>query len=543
MRKNFFVWIFTVALLVPSLAFGQAAVRITPAERKMANEITASQLSTYLHFVASDAMGGRDTPSQGLDITAEFIKMNLERWGLKGAGDNGSFFQKIALSRESVDLDKTDMEIGGKKYVLGDDFFRLSGNGSAVGPLVFGVDGWMVKSKGIDALAGVDVKGKIVVISSSGFNQNTLTPRPANVTADDLKGQKGVDWADAVGNATAKGAAALILIAPPQLQGNWARLKGFLGGGSMYPEKLRTNTNAAPTIPVMLVSQTVGDAICAGESANKTSTSAFVINKSGALSAQSKKETVWTQNVVALWEGSDPTLKSEMVAIGAHYDHVGTNPNAPGEDKIWNGADDDGSGTVAVLSIAEALSRAKTRPKRSILFVWHAGEEKGLWGAEYFNKFPTVDIKKVVAQLNIDMIGRSKKAGDTNPKNKDLTGESAIYVIGSEMMSSTLGAITKGTNDTYLKMTYDYRYDDPKDTNRFFFRSDHFHYAVNGIPIAFWFDGVHEDYHQPGDSPDKIDYAKMEKVTRTIFLTMLELADLKTRPSVDKQLPPELTRR
>jgi len=231
------------------------------------------------------------------------------------------------------------------------------------------------------------------------------------------------------------------------------------------------------------------------------------------------------------------------VAIGAHYDHVGMNPNAQGEDKIWNGADDDGSGTVAILSMAEALAKSPKRPKRSILLVWHAGEEKGLWGSEYFNKFPTVDIKNVVAQLNIDMIGRSKKPGDTNPKNKDLTGENAIYVIGSEMMSSTLGAVTKQTNDAFLKLTYDYKYDDPKDTNRFFFRSDHYHYAVNGIPIAFWFDGVHEDYHQASDHPDKIDYPKMEKVTRTIFLTMLELASLKIRPQVDKQLPPELIRR
>ncbi|MDQ3130042.1 MAG: M28 family peptidase, partial [Acidobacteriota bacterium] len=183
------------------------------------------------------------------------------------------------------------------------------------------------------------------------------------------------------------------------------------------------------------------------------------------------------------------------------------------------------------------------RPKRSVLLVWHAGEEKGLWGSEYFNKFPTVDIKNVVAQLNIDMIGRSKKPDDANPKNKDLSGENAIYVIGSEMMSSTLGAVTKQTNDAYLKMTYDYRYDDPNDKNRFFFRSDHYNYAVNGIPIAFWFDGVHEDYHQASDSADKIDYEKMEKVTRTIFLTLWEITDLKERPKVDKQLPPELTQR
>ncbi len=542
MRKHFFASLIALSLLLPTLVFGQT-VKITTAERQMAEGITASQLSTYLHFVASDAMGGRDTPSQGLDITAEFLKMNLEKWGFKPAGDPGSFFQKIALSRESIDLDNTKLEIGGKQYKLGDDFYRLSGNGSASGQFVFGKDGWLVKSKNIDSFAGVDVSGKIVVISSPGFNQGTLTPRPAGVTQDDLKGEKGVDWADAVTHAQKKGAAGLVVIAPPQLQGMWSNLRGFLGRGSTYPEKFRTNANAAATIPVMLVSQQVGDALFAGESGDKTATAAFALNKTGSASAVSKKETVWTQNVVALWEGSDPTLKSEMVAVGAHYDHVGTNPNAPGDDKIWNGADDDGSGTVAVLSIAEALAKAKTRPKRSILLVWHAGEEKGLWGADYFNRFPTVDIKKVVAQLNIDMIGRSKKPGDTNPKNKDLTDGNSIYVIGSEMMSSTLGAITKGTNDAYLKLTYDLRYDDPKDTNKFFFRSDHFHYAVNGIPIVFWFDGVHEDYHGPGDTADKIDYEKMEKVTRTIFLTMIELSDLKERPAVDKKLPPELTER
>ncbi len=177
------------------------------------------------------------------------------------------------------------------------------------------------------------------------------------------------------------------------------------------------------------------------------------------------------------------------------------------------------------------------------MFVWHAGEEKGLLGSEYFNKFPTVDIKNVVAQLNIDMIGRSRKADDVNPKNKNLTGEAEVYVIGSQMMSTKLGEVTKSVNDSFLKLGYDYRYDDPKDTNRFFFRSDHFNYAINGIPIIFWFDGVHEDYHQPGDHADKIDYQKMEKISRTIFLTMWEIADLKERPAVDKQLPPELMRR
>jgi len=540
MRETLLVFLLVTGLLVPTSALAQS-VKITPVERKIAEAITANQLSSYLHFVASDAMGGRDTPSQGLDVTAEFLKMNLERWGFKPAGDNGTFFQKIELTRDVLDADKSRLEIGGQAYKLGDDFLRLAGSGSANAPLVFAKDGWMVKSKGIDALSGVDVSGKIVVITTPGIGRS-VSPRPAGVTQEDLKGPAGDEWADPITYANRKGAAGIVVIAPPQA--NWAGMRNSQGRGGVFPDKLRAvPTGGVQAIPVMVVTKSVGEALFTGESANASSASAFVLNKSANLTLVTRKDSAWTQNVVARWEGSDPILKNEMVAVGAHYDHVGTNPNAPGADKIWNGADDDGSGTVAVLGIAEALAQSKVRPKRSVLFVWHCGEEKGLWGSDYFNKFPTVDIKNVVAQLNIDMIGRSRPADDTNPRNKDLTGPNAIYVIGSEMMSSTLGAITKETNSEFLNLTYDYKYDDPKDTNRFFFRSDHFHYAQNGIPIVFWFDGVHQDYHGPDDNPDKIDYAKMEKVTRTIFLTMWELTDLRERPKIDKQLPPELTQR
>jgi hypothetical protein len=473
--------------------------------------------------------------------------MNLERWGFKPAGDNGTFFQKIALKSESADPAKNTLKINGVDYALNDDFFRLQGDTAANGPLVFAKDGWMIKSKGLDAFNGVDVKGKVVVVYSDGFpSQSTLTRLPAGITRAELTGTKGVDWADPITYAREKGAAAIMLVASPQLQGAWGQLKARFSRGNIFPEKLREATpgnDSASTFPVLVVSEKAGNAIFGGESADKTSAAAFAINKTAEINTASQSDTKWTQNVVAIWEGSDPVLKNQMVAIGAHYDHVGMNPNAPGPDKIWNGADDDGSGTVSVLSIAEALAHAQKRPKRSVLFVWHCGEEKGLWGSEYFNKFPTVDIKNVIAQLNIDMIGRSKKPGDTNPKNKELSGENEIYVIGKDMMSSTLGSIVDGTNRSYLKLNYDTRYDDPKDPNRFFFRSDHFDYAQNGIPIAFWFDGVHEDYHQPGDSPDKIDYQKMEKVARTILLTLWELTDLKERPKIDKQLPPELTRR
>jgi hypothetical protein len=544
--KNRLSAIILLAIFVfQSVAFSQApAVKVTTDQKKVAEGVTAKQLSDYLYFVASDEMEGRDTPSRGLDTTAKFIGMNLSRWGLKPAGDNGTFFQKFAITSETPDPSNNTLTVGGKSFTVFDDYYRLSGNASLNSPMVYVRDGWMIKSKNIDAYRGVDVKGKIVVVYGQGFPRAAAaTSMPFGSTQEDLKGTKGTDWADPLTYARTSGAAGMILMASAQTQAAWPQLRNFLGRSSSYPAKLRDNTEEPADFPVMLVSGGVGDAIFAGESGNKESATAFPLYKSISMNVAGRAETKWTQNVVAVLEGSDPVLKNEMVAIGAHYDHVGINANAPGDDKIYNGADDDGSGTVAVLSIAEALAKAPKRSKRSILFVWHCGEEKGLWGSEYFNKFPTVDIKQVVAQLNVDMIGRSRKTDDSNPKNKDLSGENAIYVIGSEMMSSTLGSIVKGANAGYLNLNYDYKYDDPKDPERFFFRSDHFNYALSGIPISFWFDGVHEDYHKPGDEPQKIDYNKMEKVARTILITLLSLSDLKERPKIDKQLPPELKQR
>jgi Zn-dependent M28 family amino/carboxypeptidase len=309
---------------------------------------------------------------------------------------------------------------------------------------------------------------------------------------------------------------------------------------------------AAPQLPTIVVSPRVANFLFQGERRNATSLfdaiysnslpESFALNadKKLTLKVKIKSDSLSTQNVVAIFEGSDPVLKNEYVAMGAHYDHVGIGIPVNG-DAIYNGADDDGSGTTALLAMAEALAKAPQRPKRSVLFVWHAGEEKGLWGSRYFTDNPTVPLDKVVTQLNIDMIGRSKKEGDLGLLNKDLTGPNAIYVIGSRMMSTELGELVTNVNQQYLNLTYDYRYDDPNDPNRFFFRSDHFNYARKGIPIAFFFDGEHEDYHRPGDSVDKIDFQKMEKVARTIYLTLWEVANRPLRPIVDKQLPVQIT--
>ncbi|HEX3101556.1 MAG TPA: M28 family peptidase [Pyrinomonadaceae bacterium] len=575
MKRNFFGFLLLTTVVFQSVGFAQApanvgaataaaaakappAIKISPLERKFAEGVTAEQLKQYLYFVASDEMEGRDTPSRGLDTTAKFIAFNLTKWGFKPAGDDGTFFQKIALHRDAIDPTASFGEIGGQRFAYGDDVVRAAGAnaGTISGQIVYAGDGWMIKSKNLNPYAGLDVKGKIIAVYSDaapaagGGFQRTLVPMPAGVTQADLpQAGRGTDWADVTTYATANGAAGVIVL--PTRSATWPQPVRAALPGRFSVDKFAP----PPSVPVVNVSPKLAAAIFAGESANPLAGTAAPFSlssgKTFSFTTATKSEHTTTQNVVALWEGSDPVLKNEMVAIGAHYDHIGlvTTPNAP--DKVNNGADDDGSGTVSVLSIAEALAHNPQRPKRSVLFVWHCGEEKGLWGSQYFNAYPTVNIKNVIAQLNIDMIGRSKKPGymapcDTNPApgrkpcNETLTGENDIYVIGKDMMASVLGDTVSGVNSGYLNLNYDTRYDDPKDPNRFFYRSDHFNYAKNGIPIAFWFDGEHEDYHRPGDEPQKIDYVKMEKVARTIAITLWELTNLKDRPKIDKELPAQL---
>ncbi|HEX8421956.1 MAG TPA: M28 family peptidase [Pyrinomonadaceae bacterium] len=520
------------------------AATLPAASLEAANLITAARLSEHLHIVASDAMEGRDTPSKGLDETAKYIATHLTRFGLKPAGDDGTFFQRIALVRRKVDAAKTTAALDGRVFKFGEDFLVTPATGKASGALVFAGHGWVFKSKNIDAYKGIDVRDKIVVVGAG---------LPAGVARGDIKGKAGEDWEDPETYARRNGAKGIIIIPrTANIERFWRAVRSGAERGSVEMERF-ANTEGGGQLPAIFASAAMLDAIFAGETVSGAdilkATQAGETRASFALSPKKRMtfdavamtDKQMTQNVVALLEGTDATLKAEYVAVGAHYDHVGIGlPDASG-DALHNGADDDGSGTVALLAMAEALSRGKARPARSILFVWHAGEEKGLWGSQYFTKFPTVPLKQIVAQLNIDMIGRSKKAGDTKPENRDLSGPNEIYVIGSKMMSTELGDLSERINRAYLNLTFNYKYDDPADPNRFFFRSDHFNYAQRGIPIIFYFDGVHEDYHRPSDTPDKIDYQKMEKITRTVFLTALELANAPARPRVDKQLPPELT--
>ncbi|WP_029037521.1 M28 family metallopeptidase [Salinimicrobium xinjiangense] len=230
-----------------------------------------------------------------------------------------------------------------------------------------------------------------------------------------------------------------------------------------------------------------------------------------------------TENVLAYIKGS--SNPEEVLVISSHYDHVGVDA----EGNIFNGADDDGSGTVAILEIAEAFKKAQAdgyTPKRSILFLNVTGEEKGLVGSKFYSENPVFPLANTVANLNIDMIGRigegMESAGDY------------VYLIGSDRLSTELHEISEEVNKKYMNLNLDYTFNEENDPNRFYYRSDHYHFAKHDIPIIFYFNGVHEDYHRPTDTPDKIEYDLLEKRAKLIFLTAWEIANRETRPFVDK---------
>lgn len=227
-----------------------------------------------------------------------------------------------------------------------------------------------------------------------------------------------------------------------------------------------------------------------------------------------------SENIIAVIPGTEKP--DEIVVISAHYDHVGTKNG-----QVYNGADDDGSGTVALMEIAEAFktaASAKHGPKRTVMLLHVTGEEHGLYGSDFYAQNPAYPLKNTVANLNIDMIGRD---------DKDNRGKQYVYVIGSSMLSSELRKISEASNAKTVNLELNYKYDDPKDPEMLYYRSDHYNFAKHNIPVAFYFDGIHEDYHKPTDDPEKIDYPLLQKRTQLIFATAWELANREARIIVD----------
>jgi Zn-dependent M28 family amino/carboxypeptidase len=243
-------------------------------------------------------------------------------------------------------------------------------------------------------------------------------------------------------------------------------------------------------------------------------------------------DTRYTRNVVGVVDGNDPNLKDTWVAFGAHYDHIGYMQDdiSPGaSDRIFNGADDDGSGTSALIGIARAFA-AGTKPRRSLIFVWHTGEEQGLWGSRYFADHPTVPLDGVVAQLNVDMVGRNR--GDRESESN------SILAVGSDRISTDLHNVLIDANASLPRpLTLDFEMNDPTDTEQIYYRSDHYSYAAKGIPIIFFFAGLHSDYHRVSDHVDKINFDKVTRVANLVYETGRRLATMDSAPARDFKGP------
>ena len=553
-RKAFWLHFWLVALCLFSVAgLGhrqQPAAPVRPpqvtnenAAAGAAANITAERLKAYLDFIASDELEGRDTPSRGLDIAARFIALQLSRWGLKAMGDQAvgeqrSYFQRIPLRRDQIDPAQTSLLLNGQRFSFGEGFLvTLSGYaGTVSGPLVYVGHGLALKAKNINAYQGVEVKGKIVVFTNDGL--------PPGVSEADFGGLPGRDWDSPWTYGPRHGAQAVIMIRSQAYLAGWegqreaALARSYVAVPALEKTGGPGSLMRPPRMPLITASAALLRALFHGEKYQPQAASELppsfdlAPHKQASITIALKSEAAATQNVVGMVEGSDPALKHEYVTIGAHYDGAVGRPLK--DDAIYNAADDNGSGTVALLEMAEAFMRGP-RPKRSILFIWDAGEERGLLGSYYFTEHPPVPLDKIVAHFNIDMIGRTRK-GEANPAHEGLAEPNEVFLVGPRTMSTELSELVDAANRSYLNLKLNYRFD--KVSHQFFFpRSDHVPYLQKGLPVLSYFTGLHEDYHQPSDAPDKIDYQQMEKIARTIFVTAWSLADAAKRPRMDKPLP------
>jgi len=500
-------------------ATSPAAVVLPPVPSTV-DSITPGELRMHLQFLASEELGGRYTLSPSFAIAARYLAAHLEGYGFKGAGEHGDFLQTFQVVSAKPDTAKSSLEVtfGGKvkSYHFGDFYIPAEGgNGEAQGQVAFVGAGISSPSQHRDDYAGLDVKGKIVVLI-------------AGITA-------GVDMLRLDENEHGQGAARAhgaigILQLPPQRFLELMKNKDFQERAASR-ETVRLARGVEGSLPVVTLGPALAEELLAAcgmdlKSAYETNHKQNVQpkNLTAKMTVAQQLTRATTQNVAGILEGTDPALKNEYVVFSAHYDHLKTGPGG----EIYPGADDDGSGTTSVLAIAHAMSLE--RPKRSVLVMFHAGEELGLLGSEYNTDYaPVVPLKQMVADLNIDMIGRSKQPGDNAMQDEHLTDANTVYLVGSNRISQELHQLSEETNSQFQKMKLDYYYNDPNNPERIYFRSDHWNYAKHGIPIIFYFDGTSVDYHRPTDTIDKIDFTKMTKVARLVFETGWRIANLDHR--------------
>ena len=543
-------------LIFPVTATAQSSLPRTHAPRPTTPAITAADLMTRLYIYADDSMMGRDASTAGNVKATDYIAAQVRRIGLQPAGDSGTYFQTIPLKSRSLDTASTFTVPGGPLVAFADyvPLVRQPVANDTLGVVFGGMVG-----DTLHQLTEAQAAGKLVVLRSAGFNSLRALRRAPTVPGA---------WGLAI--------VGLDSVPPPIL------------AGLRRPQTFLDDNQVPPTPPplVLLVSQ------AAAAKLFPTPFDSLTLGAAGAVVGINLKWNVTpaqfpSRNVVAIVPGSDPKLKGEYVAIGAHNDHIGiarpvdhdsiriwnhvvrpegaddfgnqatpaqqakvdsllaawraAHSNASRVDSISNGADDDGSGTVSVLEIAERINSLPRKPKRSILFVWHTGEERGLLGSRFFTDHSTVPRDSIVAQLNMDMVGRGD-ADDEVGRTKDRTpihgSPTYVQLVGSRRLSTELGDIIEQVNTQGKhNLTLDYAIDADGHPSNIYCRSDHYSYARYGIPITFFTTGLHSDYHQVTDEPQYIDYEHMARVANLVEDIAVHLGNMDHRPAVDHPKP------
>jgi len=477
----------------------------SPVAKKYGDMITTTDLKEYLSIIASDAFEGRETGKRGQKIAAAFISAHFEELGLTPPV-NGNFYQPVPLYT-SIPGD-IHIVVGNTTFDNFNDIVYY-GTGNSAGEL--------------SSSAVFVGKGR-----KEDFDQVNVTDKAAVVEVESFAG-----FHEPMELAYQRGAKTVLVFNPDanQFHELVEQLKAYTSAGTLSLTKPSTNTQhsgvffVAPSVAEKIFKTTLDKLKKAA--LEETKKSALKKLKPGALRFQIALETkaVNSENVLGYLEGTDK--KDELVLVTAHYDHIGKGKNEG--DQINNGADDDGSGTVSVLEIAKVFAQAKkdgVGPRRSMLFMTVTGEEKGLLGSDYYTQHPIFPLAKTVVDLNIDMVGRR------DPQHKD--SAPYVYVIGSDKLSTELHNLSERVNKESTNLIFDYTYNDQNHPDRLYYRSDHWNFAKNNIPIIFYFDGIHEDYHKPSDEVSKIEFDLLAKRAQCVFYTAWEIANRDQRILPDK---------
>jgi hypothetical protein len=597
---------FTVGANLPAKSASKSAAKSAKSRAASkygnADSITENELRIYDYFLASDQLEGRNLPSRGYDTAALYVASHLAEWGLKPGGStndtNGPlqpYFMPIDLTTRDVVADQSTASLVGPplfnfggsaelrttNFEYGKDWVAGTGGGFRFAPpaesfdvsgsLVFAGNGYVINKSNTNPYQGLDVSGKIIVVAGLPRELAAIagTRRPAG--AANPLGEECTDFLTPEEYAAKDGAVAVVHIADFQQLNMMADPNGGRGpslNGPAYQVTKFEDAPACPSAPSVIAGVQMTNYLFAGEKTNSTQAFysagpnshdtpfAFRPEKKLTLHAVVQTQHNHGENVVGILEGSDPVLKNEYIVISAHLDHIGLSAPLPNGHNVNNGADDDGSGSTGLLGIARAYAQGAAegmRPKRSIIFLWNAGEEKGLWGSRYFNEFPPVDLSKVVADLNMDMIGRTKNPNSVDPNPSHvLVNPGEVMLVGPDIGSDDLEKTIETVNNNYQKLILNHFYDvtapDATHDNlgpgpqgqRIFYRSDHYNFARMGIPIAFFSDGLHVDYHRPTDTPEKIDFHEIQQVSKTVAAVAWVLSTEPGRPKLNTTLPDQL---